>query len=285
MKKIRITPHAIKLLTESYVYNYRGILKSPEKSAKKQFDMKRIMDRFEQLEKYLPINLNEVSMLEVGSGAGMFLCYLRLKSIYAFGVEPDELSYKASQTILKENYIPAKVCKKSYGETLPYENNSFDLVVSFNVLEHTQNPQQVLSECFRVLRSDGYLYFSMPNYHSWWEGHYGIPWLPWLSPKLAKYYVKYLFGMEDKYIDTLQFINYKKLKQWADYCGFKILHTGEDIFVDRMKLHEIKEYWAGNPIFKKILGLLKFFKLNNLIACVLVRFKMHYPLVIIAKKP
>ncbi len=47
---------------------------------------------------------------------------------------------------------------------LPYESNSFDIVIMCEVLEHLNfNPLPVISEISRVLKSDGYIYIGMPN--------------------------------------------------------------------------------------------------------------------------
>lgn len=59
---------------------------------------------------------------------------------------------------------------------------SYDLVVSFQVLEHVQRPQDLLSECLRVLRPGGALLLTLPfvfEYHAvprdfWRWTHEGI---------------------------------------------------------------------------------------------------------------
>ena len=43
---------------------------------------------------------------------------------------------------------------------LPFADNSFDLVLLIEVLEHLENPQKALDEIYRVLRSDGNLILS-----------------------------------------------------------------------------------------------------------------------------
>ena len=48
------------------------------------------------------------------------------------------------------------------GENIPYEDNSFDLLICTQVLEHAENPEKVLSECNRVLKGGGKAFFSMP---------------------------------------------------------------------------------------------------------------------------
>lgn len=46
---------------------------------------------------------------------------------------------------------------------LPFLNNSFDVIISFEVIEHIQNYLIYLQEAFRVLRDGGYFIFSTPN--------------------------------------------------------------------------------------------------------------------------
>lgn len=48
---------------------------------------------------------------------------------------------------------------------LPAE--SFDLIISAEVIEHLENPRAVVREWFRLLRPNGTLIFSTPNNESW----------------------------------------------------------------------------------------------------------------------
>ncbi len=40
-------------------------------------------------------------------------------------------------------------------QNLPFKDNSFDYVISDQVLEHIENPKKAISESFRVLKNDG----------------------------------------------------------------------------------------------------------------------------------
>ena len=42
---------------------------------------------------------------------------------------------------------------------LPFDNESFDFITSYEVLEHVKDPDLVLSEINRVLKSSGKCYF------------------------------------------------------------------------------------------------------------------------------
>jgi SAM-dependent methyltransferase len=48
------------------------------------------------------------------------------------------------------------------GVALPFEDASFDTVLSVQVLEHTPEPQRLLEEMSRVLRPDGLMILSVP---------------------------------------------------------------------------------------------------------------------------
>lgn len=53
--------------------------------------------------------------------------------------------------------IPVKYVKPSPDGSIPFENNTFDLITCFGVLHHIPNVSKVLSELYRVLKPNGYL--------------------------------------------------------------------------------------------------------------------------------
>jgi len=61
------------------------------------------------------------------------------------------------------------------GQRLNFSDNSFDLVISLNVMEHVPNPAKYLKECFRVMRSGGFGYFSWYPLWSGGTGHHVHP--------------------------------------------------------------------------------------------------------------
>lgn len=60
------------------------------------------------------------------------------------------------------------------GYQLPFGDETFDLVVCIEVLEHVTEQGQLLQEVYRVLRPGATLYLTMPNPHCWpslWSHH------------------------------------------------------------------------------------------------------------------
>lgn len=73
-------------------------------------------------------------------------------------------------------------------ERLPFAGDSFDGVVSSNVLEHMPDPFAMIGELVRVCRPGGVVYLSWTNWYSPWGGHEMTP-LHYLGPRagLAAY--------------------------------------------------------------------------------------------------
>lgn len=65
-------------------------------------------------------------------------------------------------SILRHPLLNARVVGR--GEDLPFEDGTFDLITANMVVEHLEDPRQVLQEVQRVLKPGGRLIFHTPNY-------------------------------------------------------------------------------------------------------------------------
>jgi 2-polyprenyl-3-methyl-5-hydroxy-6-metoxy-1,4-benzoquinol methylase len=57
-------------------------------------------------------------------------------------------------------------------DALPFDNEEMDLITSFEVIEHLLNPDNLISESYRVLRENGKFIVSTPNLASWTDRIY-----------------------------------------------------------------------------------------------------------------
>ena len=57
---------------------------------------------------------------------------------------------------------------------LPFEDNSFDLVCAFDVIEHVEDDLRAFAELSRVLKEDGVLIFSVPLHAELWTAFDGF---------------------------------------------------------------------------------------------------------------
>jgi ubiquinone/menaquinone biosynthesis C-methylase UbiE len=51
------------------------------------------------------------------------------------------------------------------GESLPFDDASFDVVLSDNVVDHAENPRRIIEEMSRVLAPGGLMYFTVNVHH------------------------------------------------------------------------------------------------------------------------
>jgi SAM-dependent methyltransferase len=87
-------------------------------------------------------------VLEIGCGPSGIIFQIETAK-HRIGIEPMELGNLVSEDWKKS------IVKKGVGEELPFEDNSFDIVISFNALDHAINPDGVIRETYRVLRDNG----------------------------------------------------------------------------------------------------------------------------------
>lgn len=103
-------------------------------------------------------DLKADSILDVGCGEGFTLNRLKENGI---GKKLKGLEYSKNAIKLGRKIYPdIKIIQGSIYK-LPYKNNSFDLVLCTEVLEHLEDPKKALKELARV--SKKYLLLSVPN--------------------------------------------------------------------------------------------------------------------------
>ena len=87
-------------------------------------------------------------ILEIGCGpAGIIFSINNAKE--RVGLEPLDITHLLNSSWKKS------VIKNGSGENLPYSDKSFDIILCFNVLDHTINPSEVMNEIYRVLVENG----------------------------------------------------------------------------------------------------------------------------------
>jgi len=116
----------------------------------------------------------EARVLENGCGLGLYINPLREFTPFVYGLEYD---FERAQEAGKRHPPSLVVC--AAGEFLPYPSNTFDVMLSNEVIEHVADDGLAAAEMIRALRPGGRLVLFCPNrwypvetHGIYWRGRY-----------------------------------------------------------------------------------------------------------------
>lgn len=101
--------------------------------------------------------MNGENVLDLGCGYGYYSSYFDSIGANVIGIDGSEKMIE----IAGKRYPNLKFSVADIEKSLPFENESFDIVFSNQVLMDIENIDFVFSECRRVLKKDGIFYFSI----------------------------------------------------------------------------------------------------------------------------
>jgi ubiquinone/menaquinone biosynthesis C-methylase UbiE len=111
------------------------------------------------------VTSSEAVVADLGCGSGAILCeVLKLKPSWrGFGLDISEAAINYAKRLATHKNVADRVELQTGSITeLPYCDNSLDLVIASEVVEHLPRPARVFSELSRVLAPGGRLLVTMP---------------------------------------------------------------------------------------------------------------------------
>jgi SAM-dependent methyltransferase len=239
------------------------------------------------------VSLRDKKVLEVGSGFGTTLAeWIKRFDIDGYGVEPGDVGFDsgvhASRLLFEANGLDPGRITNATGEALPYADESFDVVYSANVLEHTNNPELVVHESLRVLRRGGILHMELPNFLSYYEGHYLILQPPlvwrWMLPAWVR-----LRGRDPEFARTLKTqINPNWCRSVARRMqrsyDVTLLSLGEDLFLDRLSRDFKFDTASTGSRLGAVVSAVQMLNVGNWIGRSIVMLRGHYPIYFTMRK-
>lgn len=155
-----------------------------------------------------------LSMLEVGTGSGGIAHY--------FGTHP-RLRCEVTAVDVCDNRLAHDGYEYRVvdGVVLPFDDASFDVVLSNHVIEHVGDAaaqRRHLAELRRVLRPDGVGYLAVPNRWMLVEPHYRLAFLSWWPHAWRTPYLRLMRKGEVYDCEPLQM---RQLEGMLDEAGFR----------------------------------------------------------------
>lgn len=166
--------------------------------------------RFDTLKATLP---HAKRILDMASGCGTAVFYGLLHGYDMVGIDPEQWKHTFNAMKAAEYGYPRDWLDRFHegiGESLPFPDNDFDCVTSYQTIEHVQDVSRVLAEMVRVVRPGGGIHIRCPDYRGTFEGHYRLPWLPLFPRPLARAYLRAL-GKPTRGLDTLQYVTKERV--------------------------------------------------------------------------
>jgi SAM-dependent methyltransferase len=151
------------------------------------------------------------AILDFGCGEGQMVRKLRASGFEAYGAD----------ILLSEQNEFLRLIQNPY--RIPFDDRTFDAVISCSVLEHVKNLPEAVSEMYRVLKPAGFcLHFFPPKLRPI-EGHIFVPFAgalqgyPWLL-FWSFLGIRNSFGINRPYRENA-ILNYKFLKEQTAYVS------------------------------------------------------------------
>ena len=106
----------------------------------------------------------DLAILEAGCGTGG-----NLRLLSEFGtVSGFELDEDACRVAARSGVPIVRGCLP---DEVPFEDNSFDMIALFDVLEHVKEDRESLSKLYKLLKPGGRLFITVPAFPSLWSHH------------------------------------------------------------------------------------------------------------------
>ena len=156
---------------------------------------KAIRDKVSLINSYQPL---KGRILDIGAGTGDFLLEAKNQNWDILGIEPND---KAKGIAVGKGI--------KFGDTIEkLENNSFDVITMWHVLEHVPDVEHQVAELKRLLKPSGTIIIAVPNFKSYDANHYKEFWAAYDVPRhlwhFSKTAIEKLFDKQNMNLEDIK---------------------------------------------------------------------------------
>lgn len=143
----------------------------------------------DNLRSYFGAELENLSILEIGSGMGGLLVRLQQEGLKAFGLDYCT-DYCVISKIRGMRYGIGTPIFNAQAERIPLRDQSVDVILCYEVFEHVFDPVTLLQELRRVVRPNGVVFITVPNRWALYDHHYHLWGVNLLPRRLAEVIIR-----------------------------------------------------------------------------------------------
>lgn len=214
------------------------------------------------------IDLKKAIILDAGTSCGWTFTHWSERFYNLIGADYDFKALKITKMRLNKNKRLV-VCDFKF---LPFKDNVFEIIISNTTVEHIDKPEKMIDDFNRIIKPQGFFYYSTANKLWIIEPHYNLIFLSYLPKKMANYYLK-VMGLSVLYND-INLPTYTKfckiIKDKFDYYDltFDLLTKPNDynLVEERGKIILIVKM-IMNLFGKNIYKILRYFSMGWVFIC------------------
>lgn len=125
-----------------------------------KFMEEKFLPKIDIIKQHFRDDWQERHILDIGIGYGSFLSLLRDHGFkYLYGMDPFPNSIEMSKQFISADVRLGKIEDGDW----PFEKHKFDVITSFDVVEHLEQPKVFFTNCRNYLKEDGIIILSTPN--------------------------------------------------------------------------------------------------------------------------
>lgn len=109
------------------------------------------------------INLTDKKVLDVGCGGGIFSEAMAANNAQVTGIDLADESLEVAKLHLYESKHKIDYFNQSVEDFASLNENSFDVIVCMEMLEHVPDPQSIVDACSKILKPGGWMFLSTIN--------------------------------------------------------------------------------------------------------------------------
>ncbi len=142
-------------------------------------------------------------VLDIGCGTGRWTKYLTGRAAFIEAIDPSNSIFAADNLL---DTIENVRLTKAGIESIPFNDETFDLVMSIGVLHHTPNPTKSMIDCVKKVKKGGHFYCYL--YHNLESKNWFSKSLFWLGEMVRKAVCKLPMSSKAFVCDVLAIVVY-----------------------------------------------------------------------------